>query len=379
MILATAILSACGSNGDQENKDLDSLKNKKSELSDKQTKLYEEIKKIEAEIDKIDPDRRLDLVTTEIAIQEKFEHFLEIQGNVETKQNVLIYPETSGLLEEVYVSKGQRVKKGELLAKIDDGGFLEQISQAEIERDLAKTTYERQASLWKQKIGSEIQFLQAKTNYEAQDKVLQQLKETYAKTLIKAPFNGIIDDIIREKGTIVTPGPNSEIFRIVCLEDMYVKAEVPENNLPNIKVGTLVDIYIPVLDKKIKSKVRQLSHHINSENRTFSIEIRIPNEEGLIKPNLTARLRINDYTSNQAILVQKNAISNDSEDMKKVYLIEKVNGKTLAKKQRVETGKSTLDRVEIIKGLTPGDQVIIDGARKVKHGQEVRIISDRHE
>jgi RND family efflux transporter MFP subunit len=205
---------------------------------------------------------------------------------------------------------------------------------------------------------------------------LAQLNERFSKTQIKAPFSGIIDDIIKEQGTIVSPGPNSEIFRIVCLQDMYVKAEIPENNLPNIKVGTKVEVYIPVLNKSIQSKIRQVSHHINPENRSFEIEIGIPNKQGSIKPNLTARLKINDYTNSTALLIPQSVISEDGEQHKNVFLVRKSSGKITTMKMRVKTGHSQGDSIEVIEGVKVGDQVIIDGARKVKNGQEVRILSN---
>jgi RND family efflux transporter MFP subunit len=374
-LLALA-LSSCGNGDDSslESKNLKVLREAKANLSKQQSGIHNQIKEIEAEIEKLDDSRKIDLVSTRIMHAENFEHYLEVQGNIETKKNVLIYPETSGLLQRVFVKKGDRVEEGQLLASIDDGGFLEQISQAEIQRDLAKTTFERQAELWAQRIGSEIQYLQAKTNYEAQEKLLDQLNERFSKTQIKAPFSGIIDDIIKEQGTIVSPGPNSEIFRIVCLQDMYVKAEIPENNLPNIKVGTKVEVYIPVLNKSIQSKIRQVSNHINPENRSFEIEIGIPNEQGSIKPNLTARLKINDYTNTQALMIPQSAISEDGENHKFVFLAKKESGKTIAVKQKVVTGKSKGDLIEIVSGLSVDDQAIIDGGRKVKKGQEIRIL-----
>jgi multidrug resistance efflux pump len=147
--------SSCGNNEiTKESQNLKNLRDQKATLSKEQSALHLKIKQIETEIEKLDDSRKIDLVSTKIMHTENFEHYLEVQGNIETKKNVLIYPETSGLLQRVFVKKGDRVEEGQLLASIDDGGFLEQISQAEIQRDLAKTTFERQAELWAQRFNT---------------------------------------------------------------------------------------------------------------------------------------------------------------------------------------------------------------------------------
>ncbi|MGB0869741.1 MAG: efflux RND transporter periplasmic adaptor subunit [Flavobacteriales bacterium] len=354
--------------------DLTTIKAKKTELSKKQSELLAEIKTLEAEIDKLDTSKKVDLVSVEQLKMQSFHHYLETQGSVQTKQNVLIYPETGGLLEQVYVKEGQRVSKGQLLAKIDDGGLSQQVSQLEIQRDLAKTTFERQAKLWKQKIGSEIQYLQTKANYEAQEKAIAQLNETLAKSRITAPFSGVIDNVIKEEGNIIAPGPGSEIFRIVNLGNMYIEAEIPESHLKNVSKGKDVIIDFPVLGTKVNSKIRQVGNFINPGNRSFKVEIGVGNKDGNIKPNLTARLKINDYTNDNAILIPQSIISEDSEGRQYVYTADTKGGKTVAVKAFVETGLTSSDNIEILKGLKEGDSIIVDGARTVKNNQEVKII-----
>ena len=261
-----------------------------------------------------------------------------------------------------------------VIAVIDDGGIKEQLAQAKEQLKLAKLTYERQKRLWEQKIGSEIQFLQTKTSYESQKNTLEQLKKQFGKFTIRAPFSGVIDDVIKDQGTVVAPGPGSEIFRIVNLGQMYIEADVPETYITNIKKGKEVEILFPVLGKTLNTTVRQTGNFINPSNRTFRVEIGVPNQNRTIKPNLTAKLKINDYTSPKAILIPQSIISENAKGEQYVYVVKNIkNNIGVATQTVVKTGKTQGDVIEILDGVSVGDQLIEAGARTVKNGQEVKI------
>jgi len=379
-LLTTLILASCGEKKEQSlddviaTKNLKEIRNKKSELDKQVADISEKIKKLNKEIEKLDTIKKAPLVTAFSIKNEVFTHFLELQGNVKTKQNVLIYPEMPGTLEKVLVKEGQKVAKGQILAKIDDGGMAQQVAQLEATTALAKTTYERQKRLWGQKIGSEIQFLQTKTNYKAQKNTLAQLKKQLDKSTIRAPFSGIIDEVIKNQGNVVSPGPGSAIFRIVNLSNMYIEADVPETYITNITKGKDVEIQFPVLGKTIETKVRQTGNFINPSNRTFKVEIGVPNQDRSIKPNLTAKLKINDYTSPKAILIPQSIISENAEGKQYVYVVKNIkNNIGTAMQTVVKTGKTQGDIIEILEGISVGDQLIEAGARTVKDGQEVKI------
>jgi RND family efflux transporter MFP subunit len=291
-----------------------------------------------------------------------------------TDQNVLVYPEMAGTLYRVYVKEGQRVSKGQLLASIDDGGLSSQLAQLRTQAELAKTTFERQKRLWEQNIGSEIQYLQAKTQYEAQQSAVKQLESQVGKSSIRAPFSGIVDDIIKDQGTVVSPGPGSEIFRIVNLSDMYIDVEVPESHLPNVTPGKEAEVYFPVLGESITTKVRQTGNFINPSNRSFSAEIPVPNKTGNVKPNLTAKVKINDYTNENAILIPQSVVSENAEGEQYVYLIAEENGEVMAKKSIITPGRTQGDYLEVLEGISSGSQVIVEGARRVRDGQKVQVI-----
>jgi membrane fusion protein, multidrug efflux system len=380
LVLTTLILFSCGDKKEQSiddviaTKDIKQIRTKKSELDKKVQEISEDIKLLNAQIEELDTLKRVPLVTAITIENEVFTHYLELQGNVKTKQNVLIYPEMPGTLERVLVKEGQKVYKGQVLARIDDGGMSQQVAQLEATTALAKTTFERQEKLWEQKIGSEIQFLQTKTNYEATKSQLAQLKEQLSKSTIRAPFAGVIDNVFKDQGTVVSPGPGSEVFRIVNLGNMFIEADVPESYISDIVTGKEVEIEFPVLGKTLDTKVRQTGNFINPANRTFRVEIGVPNQDRSIKPNLTAKLKINDYTSTEAILIPQSILSENAAGEQYVYKITNLEADFgTATQVVVKTGKTQGDVIEILEGIAVGDKLIKAGARSVKDGQEIKI------
>ncbi|OQD44062.1 efflux transporter periplasmic adaptor subunit [Croceivirga radicis] len=375
------VLAACGSKENNASietlvagKDVTAMSAKKQELDAQRKAIENQISLLDSAIVANDPERKLPLVSTLEIKPEEFHHYLELQGDVMTDQNVLIYPEMAGTLYRVYVKEGQKVSKGQLLAAIDDGGMSSQLAQIKTQAALAKTTFERQKRLWEQNIGSEIQYLQAKAQYEAQESAVKQLESQLGKSSIRAPFSGIIDDVIKDQGTVVSPGPGSEVFRIVNLNDMYIEVEVPEAHLQTVTPGKMVEVYFPILGETIKTKVRQTGNFINPSNRAFSVEIPVPNKGGTIKPNLTAQVKINDYTNENAILIPQSVVSENAEGEQYIYIAqESGNNNFIAHKQVIETGKTQGDYIEVLNGLKAGDQIISEGARSVRDEQEIRV------
>ena len=377
----TLALSACGG-GEQSVDDLiaqgnlEAIRAKKSEISERQKTLEADIKLLDSAIAKMDSNEKLPLVTTVTAEAGQFDHYLELQGDVKTKQNVLVYPEMSGTLQKEYVKEGQRVSRGQALAVIDDGGRGSQLEQLKTQAALAKTTYERRKRLWEQKIGSEIEYLSAKSNYEAAESAVKQSESQLGKSTIRAPFSGIIDDVIKDQGTVVSPGPGSEVFRIVNLSDMYIEVDVPETYLGGISEGKEAKVYFPVLGDTVMTKVRQTGNFINPNNRAFSVEIPVPNEKGNIKPNLTAKVSLNDYSSEEAIVIPQSIISENADGEQYVYIAKKSDSEKhhTVHRQIITTGKTQGSVVEVLSGISDGNELIKEGARSVKDGQNVQIL-----
>lgn len=383
ILLIALTLHSCGE-GSQKSveaiiarADLKAIRAKKNELSEQQKVLEREIQQLDSVIGLLNGNDKLPLVTTFEAKSQKFDHYLELQGDVMTRQNVLIFPEMQGTLVKIHVHEGQPVTKGQLLASIDDGGLSSQLQQLKTQAELSKTTYERQKRLWEQKIGSEIQYLQAKASYEAQENAVSQLQSQLGKSSVRAPFSGIIDDIIKDQGTVVSPGPGSEIFRIVNLSDMYIEVEVPETYLGSIANGKEAQVYFPVLGDTIVSKIRQTGNFIKPGNRSFNVEIPVPNKNEKIKPNLTAKVRLNDYSSDEAILIPQSIVSENSDGQQYTYIAESPNpdNEAKVKKAVITTGKTQSGFVEVLTGIAHGDQIIKEGARSVKDGQNVKIVN----
>ena len=382
LLTITFLIASCGGDKLQsieeiiETGNVETLKAKKTELSTAAATIATELAQIEKAIEEKDPAAKKEVLVTTMAVKDTlFNHYVEIQGNVETKQNVLIYPEYQGTLLRVNVKKGQRVSKGQILARIDDGGLGSQVAQLETQSALAKTTFERQERLWNQKIGSEIQYLQAKSQFESAQNMVDQMKSQLGKTVVRAPFSGVVDDVITEQGTVVAPG--MALFRIVNLDDMYVSAEVPETYLTTVRKGKDVRVFFPVLNETIEAKIRQTGDFINPSNRSFPIEVAVPNTKRNVKPNLTARLSINDYTAENAILIPLNVINENATGEQYVYTaFAKADNNTIVAKQHIiTTGKSQGDKIEVLSGLKSGDLIIVEGARSVKDNQEVRILT----
>lgn len=375
------VLFSCGNK--QEESSIDALiesKNlteiqKRRELVHQELELKgQELSKLDEAIRNLDDDKNLPLVKINILAESPFAHYIDIRGDVETKENIMITPEINGVLTQLNAKAGQKVTKGQVLGKIDDGGMSSQLAQAETQLALLKTTFERQANLWKQKIGSEIQYLQAKTSMESQEKVVTQIKSQLAKTIIKAPFNGTIEDVKVERGQVVAPGV--ELMRIVNLNDMYVTAQVPEAYLSKLKLHAIVEVNVSGLGKTYQGKVRQIGNYINPNNRTFTIEVALKDSENLLRPNQVAMLKIEDYINAKAVTIPENVVQESGDGSKMVFVLENLNQNKegAVKRKKVEVGYVSGSAVEITSGLAAGEKVVVEGMRNLKDGVNVRVI-----
>jgi RND family efflux transporter MFP subunit len=368
LIATSLLLIACG-----EKSTDDLIKDKNiTELKNRKATIQAELEKIDAALLKGNkaPESEA-LVAVQTLKDTVFNHYLEVQGSVETKENILVQPEFSGTLTALNVKAGQRVSKGQILGKVDDAGMSQQLASIENQYALAKTTFERQKNLWDKKIGSEIQFLQAQAQMISAQKSVAQMRAQVAKTVIRAPFSGTIDEVFVERGQVVAPSPQG-LMRIVNLSNMYVSTTVPETYIGKLKVGTVVDVFLTSLGKTYKGKVRQVANFINPSNRSFGIEVSVPNPDNLLRPNQVAKLKIIDYTVNNAIIVPTNVVQEDGEHNKFVFIASNVNGKKgVAKKVVVKVGKSSDNVTEILSGLTENDVIVTEGANTIADGMKL--------
>ena len=380
LIIISSLIFSCQSENKSvieviESNNIDLIKLKREEINNKQQKIYKELNLIDLKLDELENNSKYPIVSTTKIIEQKFKHYVELQGDVKSDKVISIYPEFSGMINEIFIKSGENVDEGQILATIDDGGLKQQLSQLQITYNLAKTTYERQERLWNQKIGSEIQYLESKSMFEAQSEAIEQLNKQLSKTVIRAPFSGTVDNVIVKKGEVVYPG-RSNLMLLVNMQEMYVESKVPENYINSITKGKDVIIEAPVLNMILKSKISLVANYINPLNRTYRIEAKIPDNDYKIKPNLNVKIRVNDYTNENAILILLNHINIDSNNDEYVYKIIKKDGKNYASKTIVETGRNNGDFIEVLKGVNISDEIVNEGARKITNNSEVKIINN---
>ena len=354
---------------------LEELQERRSSLIIQKGQINNELKEITQGVSILDTAKSFVLVNTVTTKTETINHFSKFQGIIKTDQNMILYPEFSGRVSKIYVDEGDVVKKGQALAKIDDGGLYNELKLVESQAKLSKTIYERQSKLWNDKIGSEIQYLEAKTNYEIQNNRLKSITESLAKTTITAPFSGTIDEIFIEEGNLVSPPmmpDQGNAFRIINLNELYVESVIPESFIGKIKKGAEVQVEIPVLNKSFNSTIKHSVSSINQLSRTFKIEVSVPKNDLDLIPNLNVEVNVLDYTNSQAILVPESIVSEDSDNNKFLFTV--LNNK--AKKTIVETGYTQNGMIEITIGLDVNEIVINEGGRIVKDGQNVKIFNE---
>ena len=380
-LLLIIIISGCNSSRNAsiesliESGDLEELKKRKKEYVDAMNTMKVELNEINDGISLLDENERLTLVSKYEIQQTIFNTYIEAQANLKTRKNVLILPEFQGTLEKVFVSEGQEVKKGQLLAEINDSGLNEQYEQMVIQAEFAKENFERTQRLWDNNIGSEMQYLKSKTDYEASEKMVEQMKDRLSKTKIYAPFDGEIDEIISNVGSNLIPGV-SQILRLVNLDIIYAESFVSEKYISFIGEGTEAIVQIPLLNMDYRSSVNQTGNFINPSNRTFRIEVPVENFDNRIKQNLDAKIKINIYKKDDAIVIPLRIVREDALGKNFVYVMSEDNkeGVYLTSKQFITLGNKSEDKVEVTEGLALGDIVVLEGAYSVEDSQRVRLI-----
>ena len=380
-LLLIIIISGCNSSRNAsiesliESGDLEELKKRKKEYVDAMNTMKVELNEINNGISLLDENERLTLVSKYEIQQTIFNTYIEAQANLKTRKNVLILPEFQGTLENVFVSEGQKVKKGQLLAEINDSGLNEQYEQMVIQAEFAKENFERTQRLWDNNIGSEMQYLKSKTDYEASEKMVDQMKDRLSKTKIYAPFDGEIDEIISNVGSNLIPGV-SQILRLVNLDIIYAESFVSEKYISFIGEGTEAIVQIPLLNMDYRSSVNQTGNFINPSNRTFRIEVPVENFDNRIKQNLDAKIKINIYKKDDAIVIPLRIVREDALGKNFVYVMSEDNkeGVYLTSKQFITLGNKSEDKVEVTEGLDLGDIVVLEGAYSVEDSQRVKLI-----
>ncbi|MDZ4823198.1 MAG: efflux RND transporter periplasmic adaptor subunit [Flavobacteriales bacterium] len=369
LALTVLIMASCGGNSVAD-VSLVQLEHKRDSLKARYDSLGKAIAEIEKLIAQKDTAFKPTMVTTVQIGKKDFDSYFMVQGSVNSDRNAQVLPEMPGLIKKIYVKEGDRVSAGQKLAQLDNAVASEQVNQAEINLSLATDLFEKQENLWKQKVGSEVQYLDAKNRKENAQNQLATIKEQLGKYSVTAPFAGTVESIDLKEGELangMTP-----LMRIVNLDDTYMKAGVSENYLAVAKQGAAVQVIIPNMDT-INSTIARVGNFIKSENRTFEITVNLPVNNLMMKPNLVGAVRINDYHADSAVVLLSSLIMHDAEDRSFVFLLDEKEGKYFAKKTILTTGRNYNGQQEILGGLAGTERIIDKGARKLVDGQEVRI------
>ena len=378
--LSLILLLSCNSSrnssiNDLINKgDLETLKKKKKEYVDLMNDLRLDLNEINNGIMLLDENEQIQVISKFNVIEKEFTTYVELQANLKSRKNVVILSEFQGALKNFFVREGQLVKKGELLAEINDSGLKEQLDQMLIQANYTKDNFDRIKRLWEKNIGSEMQFLKAKSDFETNNKMVEQIRDQLSKTKIYAPFDGEIDEIISNLGSNLVPG--SSILRVVNLDIIYAEAQVPEKYVSSIELGTEALVSIPLLNEEVTSKIVQSGNFINPNNRTFRVEAPVVNKDKRIKQNLNARIKIKNYSNIKALVVPLRVIREDASGRPFIYKLVETDKKDilLTVKIFVETGANNDEEIEITKGLSIGDIIVLEGANNVEDNQRVRVI-----
>jgi len=346
-----------------------------SKLKQQQTDITEKIKILENEIksekkDSMNPEKFKFVGLTDVKTN-IFDHYIRVQGKLDGDQNAAVFAEAPGTISARYADVGQRVVKGQVLAQIDDQQYRSQLEGLETQYKFASDMYDKQKRLWDQKIGSEVQYLQSKTTKESLERQIASLKQQTDKFKIKSPIDGTIEECNIKVGGVVSPDPRLAAYRVVEFKNMKVTAEVSEAYSARVQNGDKLIVLFPDVNKQVETEVSFVSKYINPVNRTFLIETKIDSNSPDLKANMIAIIQINDYHSENSILVPMNVIQTDPVGSY-VYVVRSKDKFSAAFKQPVVIGNSYNGVAEILKGLTVGDRVISVGYQELVDGEYVR-------
>ena len=374
-LLSGILLFACGGDDSDLAQKKEQLKGYKQELKT----LEDQITNLEEEIAEEDPAfarqfQKATLVTTIPVVSRTFEHFVEVRGSVTSRRNITISGEVPGMINSLKVSEGQSVQKNQVLLTQNAETIRRNIQELQTSLELAETRYSRQKNLWDQNIGTELQYLESKNGVESLKRRIASLQAQLSNYIIRAPFSGTIDEVFVKEGEMAQPG--LPMIRLVSLQDMYIEADVSEALLGEFEQGDSVIVSLPSINKTLKSTISSIGKVINENNRTFKIEVRLPNDMSLLRPNLLAVIKIRDYSQPNALVVPTNLIL---EDTKGDYVFVAQDGAEegkVAAKKHIERGVTYKNETVVSQGLQGNEMVIDKGFREVAEGVRINIVNE---
>lgn len=354
--------------------DPESIQKQISEYESQVIDLKSKITELEHQLDTMNTSKIIGkvLVGYKEAYPKQFINYIDVVGNVTSDLQSLISPETNGIIDKIYVKEGDYVKKGALLASLKTEITESSINEVETSLNLAKTVYQKQKELWDQKIGSELQYLQAKNNKESLEMRLKTLKVQKDMAQITAPYDGYVETIFQKEGEIASPG--RQVIQLINISEVKVQVDVSEAYISNIHDGDIASITFPSFpDMLIKEPVTMTGYIINPNNRTFKVQVNIPNRDLKLKPNLISNVQLIQQIYDSVIVVPSIIVKNDAKGQKYLYVVSERNGNMISEKRYIQTGVSYGNNTLVINGLKSGDRYIDQGYNIVKNGSEIRL------
>jgi len=344
-----------------------------------QRELTKLIGDIETASAKQDPDAEVPakLVATTSVSKGDLKHFVDIQGKVIAKGFASASSEIGGRLLSVIGEEGQYIKRGTLIATVDVQSINKQMDEINTALSLDKDAYERQERLWSQKIGSELQYLQAKNQVERLEQSLKTLEFQLTKANVYAPISGNIDMVMKDPGEIAAPG--EPIIRILNTQNLKAEIDVPENYLPSIRRGNKVDISVPAVNEDFKGAVTLIGNSVDPSSRTFKVEVSMPGKSSLVKPNLLVTMKLNDETMEDVVIIPVDLVQQEVTGKDFVYIVGEQEGEPVAEKIYIETGLSYQGQIAVLSGLDGSESLITKGALSLNAGENIKITSSTNQ
>ena len=363
--LLAALLAACSG---EKKSDLASKNDELAKLKSEQAELSTKIRALEGEVTKLDPKKKEEARVKDVAVSplaaSTFRRYVEVQGTIDAKNNVQVAPKSGGAVTAVYVVEGSSVRAGQVLARIDDQILRTSAEEIKTQLSLANTVFEKQANLWKQQIGTELQYLQAKNSKESLERRLATLNSQLSQSNVTAPISGVVDQVLAKVGSTAAPGV--PMFQVVNLSQLKVKANVADTYAGSVRKGDEVIVRFPDVNRELKTRISFVSTTVDPLSRTFSVEAPLPSDKSL-KPNMLAQIKINDMNKSNALVINQNLVQS-TELGQLVYVAVNEGGKKVAKSRKITTGQSYGGQIEIVAGLKAGDQLVTQGYQELTDG-----------
>jgi RND family efflux transporter MFP subunit len=358
-----ALLASCGTT--DKKAELEKLKAQREQLSN-------QIAQLEAEINPEGTVAEVKAIPVNIlpAAECVFNHYIQVQGTVDGDQNIAVSPQMAGIVIAVYVKEGTPVKKGQVMAELDAQVLKQSLEEVNTQLALANSIFQKQSALWEKKIGSEVQYLQAKTSKEALEQRASTIKEQMQMAKVVSPISGTVESVPLRVGQMASPGMPTSTIRVINMGVAKISADVAETYAMRIKNGNEAMVSFPDLGKEIESKLNFTSRFIDPTNRTFKVECRISSKDVELRANMIAYIKIKDYTNEKAFCLPVNYVQSN-QDGKFIYVAKQDGSDFTAERRIIKTGMDYDGTIEVLEGITAGDKIITSGFQNLNPGEKV--------